>query len=266
MLDQPTAADLIAQFNILELFAEVATIKKSGREHVCCCPFHQEKTPSCYINESKQSYHCKGCGKGGGVVTFFMDYYQVEKGEAFRLMRSRLGLDSGDKIEAAPVRLSERGQAAAAKFANCAIEQPYFFSEYGLVTNIHYVNDEGAFVLLSAHGKATDYLSEAELRSGKLTDEGIATIGNYSGRVCVCSDYIDMLYLSQRLGDGILFAFCGHPSRLPWAVDYLPSSANIHLFESEVGLSSTYLVAARRYRWSIGYEAKRPCQRYPRQH
>lgn len=221
-LNQPTAADLIAQFNIVDLFNEHGvTLKKSGRELVCLCPFHDEKTPSCYINEAKQGFHCRGCGAGGGVVSFFQQYYNVDKGEAFRMMRSRLGLDNGKPLEAAPVRLTEKGAMSAELMANAVIEEPYFFYEYGLVVANHYVNDGQAVVQLCAHGKPTDFILENDLRNGKLTDEGVAIIGQYSQDVCVCTDYIDALYLSQKLDRNIMFVFCGHPSRLPWAIDFV---------------------------------------------
>lgn len=221
MLNEPTAADLIQQFDIIELFeSHGIKLKKSGREHVCSCPFHDEKTPSCYVNQGNQAFHCKGCGAGGGVVTFFQLYYQIDKGEAFRLMRDRLGLSDGGSIEPAPLRLTEKGKMAAELIANSTIENPYFFSEYGLVTPIHYAYEGQAIIQLSAHGKSVDHLLESELRSGKLTDEGIAAIGQYSQKICVCTDYIDAVYLSQKLDGSILFVFCGHPSRLSWAVDY----------------------------------------------
>lgn len=219
--NQPTAADLIAQFNILDLFAEVADIKKSGSEHVCLCPFHQEKTPSCYINETKQSFHCRGCGAGGGAVSFFMSYYQIDKGEAFQLMRGRLGISGGDEIEPAPLRLTEKGEIANTLKVAAEIEEPYFFSEYGLVSPIHYTYKGEALVTLSAHGKPVDHLLESEFRGGKLTEEGCAYIGQYSRRICLFSDYIDAIYLSQQLARDTLVVFCGHPSRLNWAEDYM---------------------------------------------
>ncbi len=45
-------------------------LKRVGRNFVCSCPFHSEKTPSCYIYPDQQSFYCFGCGAGGDVITF----------------------------------------------------------------------------------------------------------------------------------------------------------------------------------------------------
>lgn len=220
--NEPTAQQLIDQVNIVDLFSEVTTLKKQGSEYVCLCPIHNEKTPSCYINEAKQTFHCKGCGAGGGSISFFMQYYQIDKGDAFRMLRERLGLtERTQQLEPAPMRLTEKGQAAKDLQDASQIESPYFFNEYGIVKPFQAVMNGEPLVVLSANGKPTDYMVSREFRSGKLTEEGIYAIGQYSQKICVCTDYIDSVYLSQKLGKNIMVAFCGHPARLNWAVGYL---------------------------------------------
>jgi hypothetical protein len=220
--NEPTAQQLIGQVNILDLFSEVATLKKQGSEHVCSCPIHNEKTPSCYINEAKQTFHCKGCGAGGGVISFFMAYYEISKGDAFRMLKERLGIaERALQLEPAPIRLTEKGKAAKAVQDACQIESPYFFDEYGIVKPFQSVIEGDPVVVLSANGKPTDFMRYIELRRGKLTDEGVHQIGQYYKKICVCTDYIDSVYLSQKLGRDIMIVFCGHPARLNWAVDYI---------------------------------------------
>ncbi|MDC0226796.1 DNA primase [Alphaproteobacteria bacterium] len=46
-----------------------------GKDYWCCCPFHEEKTPSCKINEDQQSFYCFGCGAKGDIFTLYTDLY-----------------------------------------------------------------------------------------------------------------------------------------------------------------------------------------------
>jgi hypothetical protein len=48
--------------------------RSTGKEYVCNCPVHKEKTPSCYISKSKNLYHCFGCGAKGDVINLYMRY------------------------------------------------------------------------------------------------------------------------------------------------------------------------------------------------
>ena len=56
------------------------------------CPFHQEKTPSFHVNPARQSFHCFGCGAGGGVLRFVMDYEHVDFPSAVRRLAQRAGI------------------------------------------------------------------------------------------------------------------------------------------------------------------------------
>ncbi|WP_322629956.1 DNA primase [Halothiobacillus sp.] len=66
--------DVLARTDLVELIHRQVPLKKKGREYAACCPFHQEKTPSFYVNPDKQFYHCFGCGAHGNAVSFLMDY------------------------------------------------------------------------------------------------------------------------------------------------------------------------------------------------
>lgn len=66
--------DLIARTDIVDLISARLTLKKSGSNYLGLCPFHDEKTPSFNVSQSKQFYHCFGCGASGNVIGFLMDY------------------------------------------------------------------------------------------------------------------------------------------------------------------------------------------------
>ncbi len=65
---------VISQTDIVEIISRFVPLKKRGGSHIACCPFHNEKTPSFHVSQSKQIYHCFGCGVGGNVITFLKDY------------------------------------------------------------------------------------------------------------------------------------------------------------------------------------------------
>lgn len=85
--------DLIARTNIIELIDSRVPLKKAGRDYQACCPFHNEKSPSFTVSESKQFYHCFGCGAHGNVVSFLMEYDKLEFPEAIEELAALHGLE-----------------------------------------------------------------------------------------------------------------------------------------------------------------------------
>jgi DNA primase len=68
-------------------------LTRAGREWKGCCPFHNEKTPSFYINEEKQFYHCFGCGAHGDVIKFLTENEGLPFMEAIKQLAGEAGLD-----------------------------------------------------------------------------------------------------------------------------------------------------------------------------
>ena len=65
---------LIDDSDIVAVLSNYLSLTKKGSNYTCCCPFHEEKTPSVSVSPQKSIYHCFGCGKGGNVLSFIMDY------------------------------------------------------------------------------------------------------------------------------------------------------------------------------------------------
>ncbi len=84
--------EIIEKNNIVSVIGEVVNLKKSGSEYSGLCPFHNEKTPSFHVNEDKQVYHCFGCGAGGNVITFLMNYDELSFKEAIESLAERAGV------------------------------------------------------------------------------------------------------------------------------------------------------------------------------
>lgn len=89
--------DQIAQIrekvDIITFLSEFLTLKKAGRNFKSTCPFHSEKSPSFVVSPDRQIWHCFGCGKGGDIYTFLMEYEHVEFPEALRTLAQRAGIE-----------------------------------------------------------------------------------------------------------------------------------------------------------------------------
>jgi len=84
--------DLITRVDIVDLIDSYVPLKRAGKNFSACCPFHQEKTPSFNVSQSKQFYHCFGCGVSGNVISFMMNYRSLEFREAIEELASRVGI------------------------------------------------------------------------------------------------------------------------------------------------------------------------------
>jgi DNA primase len=67
-------------------------LKRAGANFKALCPFHQEKTPSFTVSPSRQTFHCFGCGSGGSVFRFVMEYEHLDFPAAVRKLAARAGI------------------------------------------------------------------------------------------------------------------------------------------------------------------------------
>lgn len=72
-IPQEVIESIRSQTNIVEVIGQYVQLKKSGKNYLGLCPFHEERTPSFSVAEDKQIFHCFGCGKGGNVFTFLQE-------------------------------------------------------------------------------------------------------------------------------------------------------------------------------------------------
>jgi DNA primase len=83
----------VAEANdIVEVVSSYFPLKRAGTSWRALCPFHREKTPSFHVNPQRQSYHCFGCGAGGTVFRFVMDYEHLDFPSALRRLAQRAGV------------------------------------------------------------------------------------------------------------------------------------------------------------------------------
>src|SRR3990167_10702872 len=78
--------------DIVILIQSRLELKKRGDTYTACCPFHNEKTPSFSVSQSKQFYYCFGCGAHGDAIGFLMQYAHLSFVEALEALAQPLGL------------------------------------------------------------------------------------------------------------------------------------------------------------------------------
>jgi len=66
--------DLLNRLDIVDVIGRYVPLKKAGANYVACCPFHNEKSPSFTVSQTKQFYHCFGCGAHGTAIGFVMEH------------------------------------------------------------------------------------------------------------------------------------------------------------------------------------------------
>jgi DNA primase len=89
---QETIEQVAAASDIVAVISSYFPLRRAGTEYRAICPFHQEKTPSFFVNPSKQSYYCHGCGAGGAVFQFLMQYENIDFPESVRRLATRAGI------------------------------------------------------------------------------------------------------------------------------------------------------------------------------
>lgn len=85
--------ELRARITLSSLVMRSVKLTRAGREWRGCCPFHGEKTPSFYVNDAKQFYHCFGCGAHGDAISWMVDHEGLAFMDAVKLLAAEAGMD-----------------------------------------------------------------------------------------------------------------------------------------------------------------------------
>src|SRR5882724_2897694 len=92
-----TIEQIAAANDIVEVIGSYFPLKRAGTNFKALCPFHQEKTPSFMVSPNRQTFHCFGCGAGGSVFRFVVDYEHVDFPTAVRKLAARAGITVVEK-------------------------------------------------------------------------------------------------------------------------------------------------------------------------
>ena len=93
MIPKNFIQDLLNRLDIVDVVERYVPLKKAGANFVACCPFHNEKSPSFTVSQSKQFYHCFGCGAHGTAIGFVMEHAGFGYVDAIEELARSVGLE-----------------------------------------------------------------------------------------------------------------------------------------------------------------------------
>lgn len=104
-------AEVQQRNDIVDVLSQFIRLQKKGSNYMCCCPFHNEKTPSFSVSQSRQMYKCFGCGEAGSVLTFLQKYENMTFPEAIKYLAERGGVKLPEEEQTAETRARESKRA-----------------------------------------------------------------------------------------------------------------------------------------------------------
>ncbi len=93
MIPKSFIQDLLSRVDIVDVVERYVPLKKAGANFSACCPFHTEKSPSFTVSQTKQFYHCFGCGAHGTAISFVMEHAGMSFVDAIEEIARSIGLD-----------------------------------------------------------------------------------------------------------------------------------------------------------------------------
>ena len=161
LLVKPMAVidDIKARLDIAEVVSGYVSLQRSGRALKACCPFHQERTPSFYVNTERQSWHCFGaCATGGDIFGFIMKAENLEFKEALQRLAQQAGVTL-------PTRERQSEQDELYRLNEAARE---YFQQY-LASSI----GAGCRAYLEGRGISRESVSKFELGLSPVDGQGL---------------------------------------------------------------------------------------------
>lgn len=98
MIDRQTIDRIVDAANIYDVVSEYVSLRRSGSSYKGLCPFHDDKTPSFYVNPARGICKCFSCGKGGNAVGFIMEIEQMTYPEALRHLAKKFGIEVKEEV------------------------------------------------------------------------------------------------------------------------------------------------------------------------
>lgn len=112
--------------NIVDVISGYVKMQKRGSNYFGLCPFHNEKSPSFSVSPDKQMYYCFGCGAGGNVITFVMEYENYSFKEALESLADRVGMELPKEEESKEARAQAELRVTLLKINKLAANYFYF--------------------------------------------------------------------------------------------------------------------------------------------
>lgn len=112
-ISEETIQRVAAASDVVDVIGGYLQLKRAGVNWKGLCPFHNERTPSFHVNPARQSFKCFGCGAGGSVFRFVMDYEKVDYPTAIRKLAARAGIPILEESAGDESRRGERDRLLA---------------------------------------------------------------------------------------------------------------------------------------------------------
>jgi len=188
--------EILSRCDIVSIISQFISLKKKGANYMCCCPFHNEKTPSFSVSPTKQMYKCFGCGVGGNAITFLQKYENMTYPEALEYLAPIAGVtlpERDNSIEAKAAanhkyRLYELNKNAANYFYKVLWDK-----ERGK-TGMAYLKKRGLTDETITHfalgyspmdsGEVIRYLKSRGFTDQEMLDSGLASYSEKRGITC----------------------------------------------------------------------------------
>lgn len=114
--------ELRARITLSSLVQRSVKLTRAGREWKGCCPFHEEKTPSFYVNDQKQFYHCFGCGAHGDAISWMVDQQGLQFMDAVKELAAAAGME----VPAPDPAMAKKAEARASLIDVTEAAQKFF--------------------------------------------------------------------------------------------------------------------------------------------
>lgn len=146
MIDQETKQRILEATQIEEVIGEFVSLKKRGANHIGCCPFHNEKTPSFYVSPAKGIFKCFGCGVSGDAVSFLMQHEHYTYPEALKYLAKKYNIEVVDEVQTEEQKAHEAERDSlfhASEFAQKYFADLLYNSEQGRSIGLSYFHERG---------------------------------------------------------------------------------------------------------------------------
>ena len=172
--------------DIVDVISQYVRLQKKGSSYFGLCPFHNEKSPSFSVSRDKQMYYCFGCGAGGNVFTFIMEYENYTFLEALRFLAERAGIELPEEEYSKEAK--ERADLRVTLLEMNKLAAKYFYAQ-----------------LKSPGGKVGyEYLRKRQLSEETITAFGLGYSNKYSDdlyRYLKTKGYSDELIVKAGLAN-----------------------------------------------------------------
>jgi len=126
MIPKSFVQAVIERTDIVDVINRSVPLKKEGAEYKSRCPFHQEKSPSFTVSQSKQFYHCFGCGAHGDAISFLQEYTHLSFIDALSDLAAMAGLAMPEREESDRHEARRKELEGAQKRALTGLDHPDF--------------------------------------------------------------------------------------------------------------------------------------------